>query len=182
MHRGDDVAAAMLWERLAPMLRRYAAALLHGDEHLADDVVCEVMMHVLTLRRSRVEAVHDVAAWLTASCRRRAISCIRAARRRTSRERRIAARFGASPDAADGDDVSRLARWIEALPHRLREPVVLHDLCGLTFEQASLATGIARATLADRHRAAILALRAAMRAADPPLRTAPPTIVQGDAR
>lgn len=165
MHGGDEVAAAMLWERHAPTLRRYAASLLHGDEHLAGDVTCEVMLHVLELRRSQVEAVLDVAAWLAASCRRRAISCIRAARRRKARENRFESRFGTPHDAADGDDLARLTRSIDALPHRLREPVVLHDLCGLTFEQASLATGIPRATLADRHRAAIVALQAAMRAA-----------------
>lgn len=162
MHRGDEAAARLLWDRHAPIMRRYAASLLHGDEHLASDVACEVMTHVLTLKRSQVEAVQDVAAWLAASCRRRAITLIRASRRRRNREARFSSRFGEAPDTADRTDLATLVSLVDALPHRLREPVVLHDLCGLTFEQASLATGIPRATLADRHRAAMRSLRASM--------------------
>lgn len=162
MHRGDEAAARLLWERHAPIMRRYAASLLHGDEHLASDVACDVMTHVLTLGRSQVEAVQDVAAWLVASCRRRAITLIRASRRRRNREARFSQRFGGAPDTTDRTDLATLVSLVDSLPHRLREPVVLHDLCGLTFEQASLATGIPRATLADRHRAAMQSLRASM--------------------
>ncbi len=162
MHRGDEAAARLLWERHAPIMRRYAASILHGDEHLANDVACEVLAHVLTLRRSQVKAVQDVAAWLIASCRRRSVTLIRASRRRRNREAMFSRRFGQAPDATDRTDLASLASLIDALPHRLREPVVLHDLCGLTFEQASLATGIPRATLADRHRTAMRSLRASM--------------------
>jgi RNA polymerase sigma factor (sigma-70 family) len=162
MHRGDEAAARLLWERHAPIMRRYAASLLHGDDHLAGDVTSDVMMHVLTLKRPQIEAVQDVAAWFVASCRRRSITLIRASRRRRNREATFSRRFGQAPDATDRTDLATLANLIDALPHRLREPVMLHDLCGLTFEQASLATGIPRATLADRHRAAMRSLRASM--------------------
>ena len=139
MHRGDEAAARLLWERHAPILRRYAASILHGDEHLANDVACEVLAHVLTLRRSQVKAVQDVAAWLIASCRRRSVTLIRASRRRRNREAMFSRRFGQAPDATDRTDLASVPAifWsLIASYGRQTAPAVVHDSECLRVQEA----------------------------------------------
>lgn len=160
MHAGKHAAAATLWQRHAPRLLAYVRSLLRGDVQAAEDVVQTIMMRVLELRRRDLEQVADVSAWLVRLCRNQAIGSIRSSRRRERRERRIAARTGATISPAQIDDLTlRVERAIARLPWRLREPVLLRRIGGLSFDQIALATGVPRATAADRYHAGIEAIR-----------------------
>ena len=161
MHAGKHAAAATLWERHAPRLLAYVRSLLRGDIQAAEDVVQTVMMRLLELRRRDLEAVTDVPAWLVRLCRNQAIGCIRASRRRTARELRIAMRTGSLAAPCEVNDLAAAVEMaLNRLPWRLREPILLRRMGGLSFEQIALATGQARAAMADRYRAGIEAIRA----------------------
>lgn len=161
MHAGRHAAAVTLWERHSPRLLAYVRSLLRGDIQAAEDVVQTVMLRLLELRRRELEAVVDVPAWLVRLCRNQAIGSIRASRRRAAREHRIAARTGALVTRRESDDLAAaVEKALDRLPWRLREPILLRRMGGLSFEQIALATGQPRATMADRYRAGIEAIRA----------------------
>ena len=159
MHAGVHAAAQTLWERHSPRLLVYVRSLLRGDVQAAEDVVQTVMLRVLELRRRDLQAVVDVRAWFVRLCRNQAIGSIRACRRRAARERRFA-----GPTSEGTNLPHELHGQVEAalnrLPWRLREPVLLRRLGGLSFEQISLATGISKSTISDRYQAGIEAVKA----------------------
>jgi DNA-directed RNA polymerase specialized sigma24 family protein len=157
MHKGHEAPARLLWGRLSPGLCAYARALLRGNAALADDAVQNAMLRVLALSAARVREVRDVRAFLLAVTRREAAALMRSARRESVR---VAA--GGGPGGARGAPPQargEVGAAVDALPRRLREPVVLRHVVGLTFDQMALATGIHRSTLASRYQCAMEHLR-----------------------
>ncbi|MBX3409376.1 MAG: hypothetical protein KF859_05770 [Phycisphaeraceae bacterium] len=160
MHHGHEAAARVLWERLAPGMKAYAGSLLRAGAASADDIVQNAVLKVLSLPSRRVREVRDVRAFLLAVTRREAAAALRSARRESAR---LAAAARIAPAGAAGEPSGgRVWLALGALPRRLREPVVLRHVVGLTFDQMALATGINRSTLAGRYQSALGRLRAAM--------------------
>lgn len=156
MRRGSPAAARTLWRDLSPGLLAHARTIVPDAD--AEDLVQQAFCAILDLDRASAREIADVRAWMHRVLRTRALNLLRSERRRRDRERgRAGPRAPAPPPAS-----APLADLIEALPTDQREVVVLRHGAGLTFDQIALATGVARSTLASRHRAAIDALRAAL--------------------
>lgn len=154
MHRGDQAAAAALWNRHASRLLAYACTILPSGD--AEDAVQDAVLRALHSDHATVADVRDVRAWLVTLVRRATLNRLRAVRRRASHERfagHDALRFEAPVDA----DAVSLA--LVRLPRRLREVVVLRHVCGLTLAQCAVALAANPNTIASRYREATGALR-----------------------
>lgn len=147
LHAGNEQAARELWSRYAGPLRMYARSLT--DDAQADDIVQGVFLEVLRLRRAKLRAVRDPAAWLCTLTRHAALNARRA---RTRRDRREAVSTEARADAAlptpIGDSTHAI---LEHLPQPWREAVVLRHAYGFTLERLADALGVSRSTAADRY-------------------------------
>ena len=159
MHAGDHAAAAALWERCSPRLLAYLRSILAGDAQAALDAAQNVMLRVISLRRSQLAQVEDVMAWLVRLARNEAVSGIRANRRRRGRESLAARLRPRSVPAVSAESDDFVANAIARLPRRLREPVVLRHAAGLSFDQIALALCISRSTAATRYQSAMELLR-----------------------
>lgn len=157
MIRGEEAAAVACWKQHAPGLLAYARALLgKSGEEDAQDVVQGVFCTLIRRMKPRdVERIDNVRAWLIRLVRNGAANQLRSARRRRLRERTLGPGPGCA-GAVAGDD---LARALAMLPRREHEVIVLRHVCGLSFEEAAAATGLARSTLHDRYVAGIAKLR-----------------------
>lgn len=144
MHAGDERAARELWSCYAGRLRVYAGSLSVD----ADDIVQGVFLEVLRLRRSKVRAVRDPAAWLCTLTRHAALNARRGRTRRDRREACTEMRAEAAlPTPMDGD----AAAILERLPQPWREALVLRHAYGFTLERLADALGVSRSTAADRY-------------------------------
>lgn len=147
-HGGSETAARELWNRYAGRLRVYARTM--ADDALAEDIVQGVFLNVLRLRRGKVRAVRDPAAWLCTLTRHAALNARRGEARREKRESasiedRSSSHVESSPSHEDTTAV--LAR----LPQPWREAVVLRHAYGFTLERLADALGVSRSTAADRY-------------------------------
>lgn len=143
----------------------HAQAILHQPA-AADDVVQAVMCRLLALPRERIEAVTDVAAFLSSSVRHEAMNHLRSSRRERARLRASWRDPGSGPDTPPYDpsraDRDELAAALASIPRRLREIVVLKHSCGLTFDQVAAVLETNRNTVAARYRSAVELLRLAL--------------------
>lgn len=147
-HAGSEPAARELWNRYAGRLRVYARTLTHDE--LAEDVVQGVFLDVLRLRRGRIRAVRDPAAWLCTLTRHAALNARRGEARRENRElATIDARSEPTMDSFPSQDES--TALLEQVPQPWREAVVLRHAYGFTFERLAEALGVSRSTAADRY-------------------------------
>jgi RNA polymerase sigma factor (sigma-70 family) len=162
--RGEAASAAVLWDRHAGRVGAYARTLVRCEAD-ADDVTQGVFCGLLGLSASRAREIQDVGAYLMRSARNLACNTLRGARRRAERE---GAGRGNAADVGTGVRDGDLRRALGALPRRQREVLVLHSVLGLTFDQASAATGVARGTLASRHAAGLAALERLLTPMDRP--------------
>jgi RNA polymerase sigma-70 factor (ECF subfamily) len=153
--RGHEPSARLLWDRHAPRLTAYAAAIVGRCD--APDVVQSVMCAILALPRRRLAEVTDPPAWLALLTRRTALNHLRSARR--ERTRRAARAPELPPPTSAAAPAPDLQSAVDALPRRLREVVVLKHVAGLTFGQIATALATNRNTAATRYRAAVAALR-----------------------
>ncbi|MEQ9097230.1 MAG: sigma-70 family RNA polymerase sigma factor [Phycisphaerales bacterium] len=166
MHAGDERAARELWSRFAGRLRVYARSLSVDAD--ADDLVQGVFLEVLRLRRSRIRAVKDPAAWLCTLTRNAAMNDRRSHRRRCQREASAGMPADRTRTASDHDDASLV---LERVPQPLREAVVLRHAYGFTLERLADALGVSRSTAADRYsRGLALARELAAEPVHPPAR------------
>jgi RNA polymerase sigma-70 factor (ECF subfamily) len=127
--------------------RRHASA--------ADDVVQTVFCRILQLDRRTIRAVREVRPWLARLVRTQALNHLRTNTRIARRES-----LAAPTAAADPSVQPDLADALDRLPRRHREVLHLRHVAGLTTDQAALALCVPRGTVASRHHAAVLALRA----------------------
>ncbi len=164
-HAGHEPSARELWRRHAGWMLLFARGILgrrHGSG--AEDVVQAVFCRMLGLDRRSIRAVREVRPWLAQLVRRQALNQMRTAARAARRE---AARPAPSaPSPTSGADV---ASAMASLPRRLREVLYLRHVAGLSTDQTALALDVPRGTVASRHHAAVMALRAAVEAGSEPV-------------
>lgn len=125
------------YARLAGWARR-----LVDDDELAHDLVTEAFTRLL----SRWSSVHDPVPWLHATI----ANLVRDHWRQRGRERAALSRIGPPADVAaeqDLDSRSTVRTLVEALPERLRVPVLLHYYADLPVGQIAQVTGKAEGTV-----------------------------------
>jgi RNA polymerase sigma factor (sigma-70 family) len=134
---GDDDAYAALYARYQPRLEAYCRAIVRNDEDAGDAVQNAMTKALVALRRDAV-AITNVQAWLFRIAHNESISVLR--RRRPTSE--LAEDVG--PPAADpaGDvlvreELTALLAGVRELPGRLRRPLLLRELAGMSYGQVA---------------------------------------------
>lgn len=148
--RGEEPAARLLWSRHGPRLIEYAALLLR-DRAAGEDAVQEVFCAIMRTPVGELRRVRDVAAYLTAATRGRAISMLRSTLRRRKRDRSLGSGEPALAEPRDQELRSHATDELRRLPRRYSEVLVLVHGGRMTFAQIEAATGIPRSTAADRY-------------------------------
>ena len=153
--RGDGVAEAELYRRLAPRVRLYGLRHLR-DRHAAADLVQQVMM--TTLERLRAGSVREparIASFVLGMCRMTVLELRRGAARRAE----LLERYGDTEEAAPEIEIrvmeeARLVECLEKLAERERSVLVLSFYADKSADEAgrelALAPGNVRVI---RHRA-----------------------------
>jgi len=149
--RGDDRSARLFYAHMAPVLGRYARAILR-DGALAEDAVQNAFCRVLRTPMSEIRRVRDPRAWMVMVVRGEALMMVRARRREGTRIERAAADRSVAHKNGRDDEVSRA---VDGLARRLREVVVLRHVAGMTYGQIAEAIGVNANTVAARHRRAM---------------------------
>lgn len=172
MHRlraGDAEAARALWHALGGRLGALARALLRSsaDSAQADDLVQGAFVRLIELDEAHARAIRSPAAYLARAVHTGALNLRRSGARRAEREHaHFALRLADGGAHAAHDDA--IARAVDALDEPLREAVLLRHVAGLTFDEMAEVTGTPRATLAERHAAALARLRERLAEPTPP--------------
>ena len=151
LRRDEDAEAAFeeLVIRHGPMVLRVCRSILH-DTHDAEDAFQAVFL-VLANRARSIRQSGSVASWLFGVAERVASRGKRIAARRRAVERVAAAEASESHlPVADGPDCEILHEEIRRLPERLRAPIVLCYLEGLTYAAAAHQVGLSERTIRGR--------------------------------
>jgi RNA polymerase sigma factor (sigma-70 family) len=147
--QGAEAAFEELVIRHGPMVLRICRGLLH-DAHDAEDAFQAVFL-VLANRARSIRQHGSVASWLFGVAERVAIRGRRTAARRRVREARVAAM---NPEIqlplASDLDWETLHAEIQGLPERLRTPIVLCYLQGLTYDAAACRLGLTEVAVRGR--------------------------------
>jgi RNA polymerase sigma factor (sigma-70 family) len=148
-----DEAAEAAFEELAirhgPMVLRVCRGVLH-DAHDAEDAFQAVFL-VLANRAGTVRRSGSVASWLFGVAQRVASRARRSATRRHRLDQIIAERTSASDPPSEIDpDWEILHEEIDGLPERLRAPVVLCYLQGLTYAAVAQQLGVSEIAIRGR--------------------------------
>lgn len=157
---GFDRELAEVYRRQAPMLRAVARAIVH-DEHAADDVVQQSFERVVQLHRRGAGPSGDLAPYLVATVRHRALN-LRARRREHPTDSGVLAALPAAgtPESvlvANEEDTAALAAYWD-LPPAERDALSLH-LDGMRRAEAARRTGLTLGGLDSRLARAREALR-----------------------
>jgi RNA polymerase sigma-70 factor (ECF subfamily) len=141
--RGDDGAFDVLYRRYRPRLRQYAARVL-ADDDAADDAVQDALLRAWQGlgRRSQQTGFKE---WLFAVARNATLDALNRRRPRVEVSTDLCELAGRGLDLDQQVSV-RLqienlwddARW---LPERQRDALMLHEVCGLSFDQISSLRG-----------------------------------------
>lgn len=163
---GDERAFRALFDALYAPLRRFAFTLVR-DAAAAEDLVQDAFVRLWD-RRERLDDACSVRAYLFRIVRNLAFN----ARRDAATQRRLlddpvahesaaVPRGFAAPDAiAAGEDLSgRLAGWLDELPPRQREALLLSRVEGLSHAEVAQAMGCAPRTVNNHLVAALATLR-----------------------
>jgi RNA polymerase sigma factor (sigma-70 family) len=135
-------------------------------EEIVQDVFYELVVAYRLLR-----PIEHLAAWLVQVARHRIIDRFRAARRAEPQAEKLLESLELPPGAGPEVEYSRavLADALEAaladLPPEQREVFIAHELEGRSFKEMARLTGVGVNTLLGRKHAAVLRLRARLRAA-----------------
>jgi RNA polymerase sigma-70 factor (ECF subfamily) len=150
--RRDEAAEAAFEElviRHGPMVLRVCRSLLH-DAHDAEDAFQAVFL-VFASRAGSIRRSGSVASWLFGVARRVVTRAQRSAARRRTLNLVAAERTPESHVPADDDqDWEVLHEEIHRLPERLREPVALCYLQGLTYAEAASRLGLSAVAIQGR--------------------------------
>ena len=149
--RRDEVAFAALVERHGRMVLATCRGAAR-DAHDADDAYQATFL-ALALRADRLWAEGgSLAAWLHRVAHRAASKAAAgAARRRAAECRASSDRAVETASGVDRDELrAAVHHEVARLPDRLRRPVVLCDLSGLTYAQAAAELGLGEATVRRR--------------------------------
>jgi RNA polymerase sigma factor (sigma-70 family) len=152
LSRRDEAAEAAFEElvsRHGPMVLRVCRAVLR-DAHDAEDAFQAVFL-VLASRAGSIRQSGSIASWLFGVAHRVAWRARRSAARRRRLGRHIAERAPEStlPDE-DVPDRQVLHEEVDGLPERLRAPVVLCYLQGLTYAAAADRLGVSEVAVRGR--------------------------------
>lgn len=130
--------------------RVYSIALgLCGDRAAAADVSQEVFMKLLT-RIAQFEGRASFATWLYRMTVNTAIDYQRAARRATELPEELADARRHDHDYERADRKRRVERAVQALPAKLRAPLVLRHIEGLSYADIARVLDISAGTVASR--------------------------------
>ncbi len=150
--RRDDVAEAVFEElviRHGPMVLRVCRGVLH-DAHDAEDAFQAVFL-VLANRARSIRRSDSVASWLFGVAQRVATRARRSAARRHKLNDVAAERASETDLTAENDpDWEALLVEIDRLPERLRAPIVLCYLEGLTYAVAAQNLGVSEMAIRGR--------------------------------
>lgn len=150
-------------------LRRYADSLVR-DDATARDVVQEAYIRIW-MHRTEVDPERSVRALLYRTVRNLALNHLRDARNRST----LLAEHGALPAWRDpgpeattsASDLARALRgWIEELPERQREALVLSRFQGLSHDEVAAVMGIAPRTVNNHLVRALQTLRSRLDAGE----------------
>lgn len=152
LSRRDDEAAEAAFEELVsrhgPMVLRVCRDVLR-DDHDAEDAFQAVFL-VLAGRAGSIRRRDSIASWLFGVAHRVAGRARRSAARRRRMERTAAEQTSKSAFPADPSDGEALHEEIDILPGRLRAPVVLCYLQGLTYAAAAQQLGVSEVAVRSR--------------------------------
>ena len=161
--RGDREAWARLFDECKDHV--YSLALhLSGDATEAADIAQEVFLKVLT-RLHQFRARAQFSTWLHRVVVNTFLDRRRAARRLVPLERAAVPPAATVPleEALRRADTARLvARSVRALPLKLRVPLVLRFVAGLSYDQIADVLGVPPGTVASRLSRALEALARAL--------------------
>ena len=150
--RRDEAAEAAFEElviRHGPMVLQVCRNALH-DAHDAEDAFQAVFL-VLASRAGSIRRSGSIASWLFGVARRVATRARRGAARRRALDRRVAERTAESYLPPEDDpDREALHEEIDALPERLRAPIVLCYLQGMTYAAAAQQLGLSEMAIRGR--------------------------------
>jgi RNA polymerase sigma factor (sigma-70 family) len=150
--RRDEAAEAAFEElviRHGPMVLRVCRSILH-DAHDAEDAFQAVFL-VLANRAGSIRRSGSVASWLFGVAQRVANRGKRSAARRHALNQLVAERTSESYLPAENDpDPEILHEEINGLPDRLRAPIVLCYLQGLTYAGAAHQLGLSEIAIRGR--------------------------------
>jgi RNA polymerase sigma-70 factor (ECF subfamily) len=143
------------FDAFGPALVLYARQWLTGAS--AEDVVQEVFVRLMSQRTAPL----NLKAWLFRSVRNAAISELRAARRRASREGRRAGDRPTWFEPCPGDliDASGTQAALESLPPEQREVIVLRIWCDMGFKEIAEIVALPVSTLFSRYKAGLGEIR-----------------------
>ncbi len=150
--RRDEAAEAAFEAmviRHGPMVLRVCRSVLH-NAHDAEDAFQAVFL-VLANRAESIRRSGSVASWLFGVAQRVATRLKRGAARRQSLNQLVAERISESDPPAENDpDWEILYDEINGLPERLRVPIVLCYLQGLTYATAAHQLGLSETAIRGR--------------------------------
>ena len=150
--RHDETAEAAFEElviRHGPMVLRVCRSLLH-DAHDAEDAFQAIFL-VLANRAGSIRRNGSVASWLFGVAHRVSTRARRSAARRRTLHQLVAERTSESYRPSENDlDWEILHEEIHRLPERLRTPVVLCYLQGLTYAEAAHQLGVSAVAIQGR--------------------------------
>ena len=150
--RRDEIAEAAFEElviRHGPMVLRICRSLLH-DAHDAEDAFQAIFL-VLANRAGSIRRNSSVAGWLFGVAHRVSTRARRSAARRRTLHQLVAERTFESYLPSENDlDWEILHEEIHRLPERLRAPVVLCYLQGLTYAEAAHQLGVSEVAIQGR--------------------------------
>ena len=130
--------------------RVYSVALgICGDRAVAADVSQEVFMKLLT-RITQFEGRASFATWLYRMTVHTAVDHHRAARRTTAMPEEIADARRHDHDYDRAERRRRVERAVRALPDRLRAPLVLRHIDGLSYAEIAAVLNLSAGTVASR--------------------------------
>ncbi len=151
LRASDQAALGVLFHRLRLPLLRYVRTIV-GDGVVAHDLVQDVFLD-LWMRRTTLNPTQPLRPYVYRMARNRALRHLRDERRRA---RKRAEHLGAPPatDPLQPDTLAEthqletlLARWLEALPERQREALVLSRWLGLSHQEIAQVMGISPRTV-----------------------------------
>lgn len=163
---GDDQAFRALFDALYAPLLRYAVSLVR-DEPVAEDLVQEAFVRLWD-RREQLDVTHPVRAYLFRAVRNLALNHRRNDRTRVRLlEDPLVMDSAAVPRAAIRPDLAlsasdlgaQLDGWLDALPPRQREALLLSRVEGLSHAEVAEAMGCAPRTVNNHLVAALHTLR-----------------------
>jgi RNA polymerase sigma-70 factor (ECF subfamily) len=166
LRAGDDQAFRALFDALYAPLLRYGVSLVR-DAAVAEDLVQEAFVRLWD-RREQLDVTHPVRAYLFRAVRNLAINHRRNDRTRLRLlEDPLVGDSAAVPraetppdDVLSGSDLARqLDGWLDALPPRQREALLLSRVEGLSHAEVAEAMGCAPRTVSNHLVAALKTLK-----------------------